>query len=120
MDLINTLNNSKYFSGLIMVLLNLGSKYVSLEISEAQDFFLSHPIIRKALVFTIFFIATKDIVVSLISTLVFLLLVCFILHEESHLCFFSTQMKKFCKKRKQKVTKEEYENAMKIVKAYRN
>ena len=44
MDLINTLNNSKYFSGLIMVLLNLGSKYVSLEISEAQDFFLSEQI----------------------------------------------------------------------------
>ena len=45
--LISTLNTSKYFSGALMILMNLGSKYVSMELSELQEDFLSKKIIRR-------------------------------------------------------------------------
>tara|TARA_B100001123_G_scaffold446665_2_gene601776 strand:+ start:862 stop:1242 length:381 start_codon:yes stop_codon:yes gene_type:complete len=115
---ITRLNNSKYFTGIIMVLLNIGSKYVSLELSEAQQQFLNHPIIRKMLVFTIFFVATKDIVVSAILSTVFILFVCGFLHEDSHFCLAKNKLKTFCKYRKNVVNKEEYEKAKKIVELY--
>lgn len=118
MDIVNVLNNSKYFSGIVMVLLNIGSKYISAELSESQQLFLSHPIIRKALIFTVFFIATKDIVVSLILSIVFLLLVCIIFHEDSNYCLFSSSLRKFCDTRRENVSKEEYIKAKNIVKAY--
>ena len=58
-DFILSLSNSKIFSGIIMILMNLGSKYVSLELSEAQEEFLSQKSVRRILIFAIFFMAIK-------------------------------------------------------------
>mgnify|MGYP001183965696 CR=1 FL=1 len=118
LDILTRLNNSKYFSGIVMILLNIGSKYVSLELSEAQQQFLSHPIIRKLLVFTIFFVATKDIVVSVILSTIFIIFVCGIFHEDSRLCVFKNVLKSFCEKRKVVINKEDYEKAKKIISKY--
>jgi uncharacterized membrane protein (DUF485 family) len=118
LNVLTQLNNSKYFSGIIMVLLNIGSKYVSLELSEAQKQFLNHPIMRKLLVFTIFFVATKDIVVSAILSTIFIIFICGVFHEESNICIVKNSLKTFCKKRKDLVNKEDYENAKKIMNEY--
>tara|TARA_Y100001970_G_scaffold293363_1_gene439692 strand:+ start:2412 stop:2804 length:393 start_codon:yes stop_codon:yes gene_type:complete len=118
LDILTRLNNSKYFSGIVMILLNIGSKYVSLELSEAQQQFLSHPIIRKLLVFTIFFVATKDIVVSVILSTIFIIFVCGVFHEDSRLCVFKNVLKSFCEKRKVVINKEDYEKAKKIISKY--
>ena len=118
LNILTQLNSSKYFSGIVMVLLNIGSKYVSLELSEAQQQFLNHPIIRKLLVFTIFFVATKDIVVSVILSTIFIIFICGIFHEESKICVAKNSLKTFCKKRKDLVNQEDYEKAKKIVKEY--
>jgi hypothetical protein len=112
------LNNSKYFTGIIMILLNIGSKYISLELSDAQQQFLNHPIVRKLLVFTIFFVATKDVVVSAILSVVFVLFVCGIFHEESRMCIAKHSLQNFCKKRKVVVDKDDYERAKKVVAMY--
>ena len=64
-SVIHTLNNSKYFAGILMILMNLGSKYISLELSETQDEFFSNIVIRRMMIFTVVFIATKDIIISL-------------------------------------------------------
>ena len=117
-NILTRLNHSKYFSGLIMILLNIGSKYVSLELSEAQQQFLNHPIIRKLLVFTIFFVATKDIVISVILSTIFIIFIFGVFHEESRICIVKNSLKTFCKKRKDLVNKEDYNNAKKIVKEY--
>ena len=118
LNVLTQLNNSKYFSGIIMVLLNIGSKYVSLELSEAQQQLLNHPIIRKLLVFTIFFVATKDIVVSVILSTIFIIFICGIFHEESKICVAKNSLKTFCKKRKDLVKHEDYEKAKKVIKEY--
>ena len=119
-NLLSNLNNSKYFSGIMMVLLNLGSKYVSLDLSEAQQHFLSDSVVRKVLLFTIFFIATKDIIISIILSLVFGVLVFGVLHEDSRFCIAKHSLKKFCKNRKNKVSLEEYTKALKVVNEYTN
>ena len=45
----DVLNNSNYFSGLIMILLNFGSKYIAMEVSPSQESFMSNIIIRRLL-----------------------------------------------------------------------
>ena len=55
MEYVHMLNNSKYFSGVTMLLLNLGSKYVPLDLSQNQEKFLNSAIIRRVVLFTIFF-----------------------------------------------------------------
>ena len=63
---INILNNSKYFTAIMMLLMNLGARYISLELSQFHEELLSNVFVRRILVFTVVFISTRDIKVSLI------------------------------------------------------
>jgi uncharacterized membrane protein (DUF485 family) len=80
-----TLNSSKLFAGLMMIFLNIGSKFVTIELSSNQKEFLANSILRQVLVFAVAFVGTRDLVVSLILTAVFTILVDGLLHESSPL-----------------------------------
>ena len=58
---IKTLNTSKYFAGMMMLVLNLGSAFLVMELSESQEQLLSNKIIRRFVIFTVVFISTRDI-----------------------------------------------------------
>ena len=62
------LNNSKFFTGVTMLAVNLGSKYLAHELSESQQELFNNKIIRRFILFTVVFMATRDIYVSLILT----------------------------------------------------
>lgn len=106
------LNNSKYFAGLAMLLFNLGARYISLELSQAHEEILSNKIVRRFLVFIAFFMATRDIKVSLISTAIFVILVSGIFNEDSKYCILPGA------KHKKKISKEDYHYAQTIVDRY--
>jgi hypothetical protein len=108
-----TLNNSKYFAGIMMILLNLGSRYLVMELSETQEQMFNNVIIRRFIIFTIVFIATRDIYVSLILTAIFIVFVSNLFNENSHYCIIKKQKKIF-----KSVTKNDYEKAKSLVKLY--
>ena len=112
-SVIYNLNNSKFFAGILMILMNLGSKYISLELSESQDEFFSNIIIRRIMIFTVVFIATKDIIVSFIITACFIILVSGLFNQNSKYCLIrnnSPQTKI--------ISKEQVEKAKKIIMKY--
>ena len=80
---LETLNSSKLFAGLMMIFLNIGSKFVTIELSNNQKQFLANSILRQVLVFAVAFVGTRDLLVSLILTAVFTVLVDGLLHEAS-------------------------------------
>ena len=80
------INHSKYFAGITMLLLNLGSRFLVAEISDNQQQLLNNKIVRRFIIFTVFFVATKDIWVSLILTSVFIILVTGLFNENSKYC----------------------------------
>ena len=47
------LNNSKFFAGLVMIMLNIGSKYVTIELSKSQEAYLKNSVGRQLLIFAI-------------------------------------------------------------------
>jgi hypothetical protein len=81
--LLETLNSSKLFAGLMMIFLNIGSKFVTIELSNNQKQFLANSILRQVLVFAVAFVGTRDLLISLILTAVFTVLVDGLLHESS-------------------------------------
>ena len=105
---INNLNTSKLFAGIIMILLNVGSKYVTLDISKTQESFLSNTIIRRLLVFTIVFTATRDLIISFLLTAAFVILVSGIFNENSKMCILP---KKYYKLKDENITEEEAAHA---------
>ena len=111
---ITSLNTNKYFAGIMMLILNLGSKHISKELSFLQDNFLNKKIIRRLLIFVVVFIATKDIKVSLLVTIAFIISITILLHEESKYCVIPKN------KRGQNIniTKDEYLTAQEIIKHY--
>lgn len=107
----DSLNQSKYFAGIMMLVLNLGSKYITMELSENQDELLKNKIIRRFLVFTVVFVATRDILVSLILTGIFILLVSGLFNENSNYSIITKPVIV-------NINDEEYRQALKIVKSY--
>ena len=112
-SIIQNLNHSKFFAGILMILMNIGSKYISLELSETQDEFFSNIVIRRIMIFVVIFIATKDIIVSLIITSCFIILVSGLFNENSKFCL----IKNNCKQTKV-ISKEQVEKAKNILKKY--
>jgi hypothetical protein len=109
---IGLLNNSKYFVAIMMLFLNLGSRYISMELSQLHEDFLSNAFIRRFLVFTVVFIATRDIKVALISTAIFIVLVSGIFNEDSKYCILPMV------NNPNKINKKEYHYAQSIVEKY--
>ena len=84
--LILHINNSKLFAGCIMILMNLGGKYVSKDVSRAADNILDTKLTRRFLIFCIAFVATRDVVSSLIIMLLFIVIFSYFLNENSNYC----------------------------------
>ena len=83
---INPLNNSKYFAGLCMIMLNIGSKYITIELSKTQEQFLKNSVARLLLIFSISWIGTREIVTSFFITAAFIVMTEFLFNEKSALC----------------------------------
>lgn len=87
-SLLNTLNTSPYFIGIMMLTMNLGARFLSLEVTKGQEQFLSHPWVRRFLIFVVFFIGTRNIWVAFWLALIVILLLGYLLNENSSLCLF--------------------------------
>ena len=105
---IKTLNTSKYFAGMMMLVLNLGSRFLVMELSESQEQLLSNKIIRRFVIFTVVFISSRDIMVSLVVTAIFIVLVSGIFNENSKYYILP-------KKNKKKYNKKDIDNAKRVL-----
>lgn len=81
-------NTNPYFIGIMMLLLNLGGRFIGLEITKKQELFLQHPWVRRILIFTVLFMGTRSITVSFWATVVVVLLLGYLFNENSALCLF--------------------------------
>lgn len=87
------LNTNPYFIGLMMLLLNLGGRFIGMEISKEQEKVFQHPWVRRALIFTVLFVATRNVVVALIMTIFVLLILSFLFNENSDLYLWGSVKK---------------------------
>jgi len=77
-----------------MLVLNLGGRFLSLEISKGQEQVLSDPIIRRFLLFVVLFIATRNVLVAAGLTVIVIILLGYLLNENSDLCIFRSTAQK--------------------------
>ena len=91
---IYSLNNSKFFAGFIMLIMNIGSKYVTIELSSSQESYLKYTLGRQLLIFAILWMGTRDIVVALILTCVFIFFADYLLNENSKYCLIPHHLNK--------------------------
>jgi hypothetical protein len=80
------LNNSKFFAGIVMILLNIGSKFIAIQFSRSTEEYLKLNITKQILVFAMAWMGTRDIYTALILTAVFTVLSDHLFNEESPYC----------------------------------
>jgi len=81
------LASNKFFNTFIMVLMNVGGKYIVMELPTNLDkLFQSYQILRYLVIFAICFMASRDIKTALFMALVVIVLFKFILNEQSMYC----------------------------------
>lgn len=80
------LNSSKFFAGVIMILLNVGAKFITIQFSKSTEEYLKNTVSKQLLVFAMAWMGTRDIYAALGLTAVFTILSDFLFNEESTLC----------------------------------
>jgi hypothetical protein len=80
------MNNSKFFAGIIMILLNVGSKFIQIQFSKSTEEYMKWSVSKQLLVFAMAWMGTRDIYTALGLTAVFTILSDYLFNEESRLC----------------------------------
>ena len=80
------LNNSKFFAGVVMILLNVGSKFIQIQFSKSTEEYMKWSVSKQLLVFAMAWMGTRDIYTALGLTAVFTILSEYLFNEESPLC----------------------------------
>ena len=89
------LNNSKFFAGLVMIMLNIGSKYITIELSKSQEAYLKNSVGRQILIFAISWMGSRDILIALALTAIFTVLTDHLFNEESPMCVIPMKYRQF-------------------------
>lgn len=117
-DRVKTVNDSKIFAGLVILTLNLSSKLITLPMSKTVEAFVKHSFSQYVLVFAISWMGTRDVFIASFVTLIFAILMEFLLNEKSAFCclsegFVSNTISKL--EEEDELTKEELDAAMKTI-----
>jgi hypothetical protein len=112
-NLLLNLANSKLFAGCIMLMSNIGGRYLSLDMpNNIEKLFSNYFILRCIVLFSIFFMATRDIKISVLLSLLFFIITNFFINEKSSFCLLSEE------KKNNKISLEEYKKAKGIIDKY--
>jgi len=118
-DHIMFLNSSKFFAGIVMIMLNVGSKFITIQFSKSTEEYLKYSISKQILVFAMAWMGTRDIYTALALTAIFVVLSDHLFNEESHLCVVPYKYRVLNKiidaNTDGKVSEAEYNNAIAIL-----
>ena len=80
------LNQSKIFAGILIIILNIGSRIVPINLSKSTENFLKTVVPRDVIVFAIAWMGTRDIITSLFLTACFIIFFDYLLNFDSKMC----------------------------------
>ena len=113
------LAKSTLFTGIIIILMNIGSKYVMMELSPTQEALVKNMITRQVLIFCAVWLGTKNLLLSLGLTAVFHVLTAYLFNENSRFCVIPHHFQVIAKTIDQnedgKISDKELNNAINIL-----
>lgn len=80
------INSSQVFSGIMIIMMNLGSKYVTIELSKSSAEYLKLSVTRQIMIFVLAWMGSRNIYVALGLTAVLIILTDHLFNEESSFC----------------------------------
>lgn len=74
LDQINSMANSPFFIGMMMLLLNVGSRFITHELSDDDEEYSKNILLRRMAIFAACFVGTRDLVTSVLLTAAFVVI----------------------------------------------
>ena len=105
------LSSNKYILGLMILLINLGARYIGNELNEFSHKVLNHKFARRFLIFLVIWMGSRDLVVAFVITAGFILLSNTLLNEQSNYCILPID-------KPSPISKDEYDIAKQMVQKY--
>jgi hypothetical protein len=117
---VQTINNSKIFAGIMIITLNVVSKFANIKLSKTLESYFKYTFSKQILVFAIAWMGTRDIYIALFITFVFVIFTEYFFHEESTLCilpksFSDYHISLLDDEKKEKITDEDVAKAKEII-----
>ena len=118
---VQSLNDSKIFAGLMIITLNVASKFVNIKLSKSMQSFLKNTFSKYLLVFTIAWIGTRDIYIAIIVTMFFIIIIDFLLDDDSAFYILPNDFKEHYinlfdnEEEKSEITEEDNKKAQKVL-----
>mgnify|MGYP003981296933 FL=1 len=75
--------DNKYLIGIVMVIINFGARFIVNELNEEQKKLINSKYLRRIIIFLVIFMATRDIVISLVLTVIVILVIFEFFNEDS-------------------------------------
>lgn len=82
-EILNSLNTNLFFIGIMLMVLNIGSRYIVHEFSDNDEEYRQNILLRRVAIFAACFVGTRDLFVSLILTAAFVVLSTGLYHTKS-------------------------------------
>jgi hypothetical protein len=120
-DHIMNINNSKLFAGLMIITLNIASKFVTFKLGKTAETYLKYTFSRQILVFAMAWMGTRDIYVAAGLTIIFIILFDFLFNENSMFCVLPNDFKEYYENVAQEhaeISHEDYVKAQTTVEKY--
>ena len=92
---VTTLNNSKIFAGLMIILLQISSRFVTIKLSKTMESYLKYTFSRQVLIFAIAWMGTRDIYIALSIAILFTIIMDILLNEDCSYCVLPTSFKNY-------------------------
>ena len=80
---VQVINNSKIFAGVMIIILNIASRFVNIKLSKTMESYLKNTFSKQILVFAIAWMGTREIYVAIFITLLFTICFEYLFHEDS-------------------------------------
>jgi len=86
--MISSINTNTYLIGMSMILLNLGGRHLAPSLTAEQDKFFQNPWIRRAMLFVVIFVATRNVFTALWLSIGLVITIGYLFNEHSSLYLF--------------------------------
>ena len=92
---IQSLNNSKIFAGIMIITLNIASKFVNIKLGKTLEAYLKYSFSKQILVFAIAWMGTRDIYIAFFISTCFIIITEYLLHEDSSFFIMSPEFRDY-------------------------
>ena len=122
-NIINNINQSKFFAGLALLMLNVGSKHIDISLTPAQEAIFKNSITKQALIFSIAWVGSRDVYTELLITSAHVVITEILLNGKSNFSVLPEKLKKMeadiDANNDGIIQEEELDKAIKIISKYK-